>query len=121
MEQNLKIKKLLKKVLENKEYSYLYEDEVFSWNRDEIVYDEYVLTYIIEVRDVVGEGSDSVAGVNVIISDIIKNDESVYHYWEKENYSELVWYIDKLNDHLNDEVFSNFPFTVYPTFYGYNE
>lgn len=121
MEQNLKLKKLLKKVLENKEYNYLYEDEVNSWNRDEIVYDDYVLTYTMEVGDVIGEGSDSVAGVNVIISDITKNDESVYHKWVEEDYSQLEWYISELYAHLNDEVFSNFPFSIHPTFYGYDE
>jgi hypothetical protein len=121
MGQNLKLKKLLKKVLENKEYHYSYEDEVNSWNRDEIVYDDYVLTYTMEVKDVIGEGSDSVGGVNVIISDITKNDESIYHNWAEEDYSQLEWYISKLNDHLNDEVFSYFPFPIYPTFYGYDE
>lgn len=118
MKENLKIKNLLNKVLENKEFEYSLKDELFL---GVTTYDDYVLTYTMEVGKVLGEGSGSVADVSVIISDITRNGKSIYNEWVEENYTENAWYIDMLNDHLIDEVFSLFPFSIYPTFYGYDE
>lgn len=118
MKENLKLKKLLNKVLENREFEYSLKDELYL---GVTTYDDYVLTYTMEVVKVLGEGSGSVADVSVIISDITLNGKSIYNEWVEENYTENAWYIDMLNDHLIDEVFSLFPFSIYPTFYGYDE
>ena len=118
MKENLKIKNLLNKVLENKEFEYSFKDEL---SLGVPVYHKWTLIYTMEVGKVLGEGSGSVADVRVIISDIKRNGKSVYNEWVEENYTENAWYIDMLNDHLIDEVFSLFPFSIYPTFYGYDE
>ena len=122
MEQNIKIKNLLKKVLENREFVYSYDDS--AWD---IVTDDgfdnviYTFEYHLEVRTVLGKGSTAVADVHVIIDKILMNDEDFYYDWVESNYSENAWYIDKLHDHLNNEFFNVFPFSIYPTFYGHDE
>ena len=125
MEKNIKLKNLLKKVLENKEFEYSFTDrskEVWDGNEYEIIKENYTFEYHIEVEEnILGSGSKAVAGVSVIIDDIIVDGESVYDGWVEIGYSENVWYIDKLHDHLNDEFFNFFPFSIYPTFYGHDE
>jgi hypothetical protein len=117
--ENTKIKNLLKKVLENKEFEYSFKDK---WEDLDGHIETYTIEYHIEVeKNILGSGSDTVAGVAVIIDDILVDGESVYLGWVEIGYSENVWYIDKLHNHLNDEVFEVFPFSIYPTFYGYDE
>jgi hypothetical protein len=117
MEENLKIKNLLKKVLEDKEFEYSFAERTKG-----VLYEDYIFKYHVEVEgNVLGSGSNTVAGVSVIIDDIIVDGESVYDGWAEIGYSENVWYIDKLHDHLNDEFFNFFPFSIYPTFYGHDE
>lgn len=116
-----KIKNLLKKVLENKEFEYSFEHTSLDWDDNEVT-EKYTIEYRIEVEENVrGTGSDAAAGVVVIIDDILVDGESVYDGWAEIGYSENVWYIDKLHDNLNDEFFDLFPFTIYPTFYGHDE
>ena len=116
-----KIKKLLKKVLEGKEFEFSFEDSD-SYNHDDGVIEKYTFKYrIIVEENVLGTGSNAAAGVTVIIDDILVDGESVYDGWAEIGFSENVWYIDKLHDHLNDEVFDVFPFSFYPTFYGHSE
>jgi hypothetical protein len=107
-----KIKNLLKRVLEDQEFEYSFEDNTGY----------YTFHYHMRVeKNILGTGSDSVAGVGVIIDDILVDGESVYLGWVEIGYNENVWYIEKLHNHLNDEVFEVFPFSIYPTFYGYDE
>ena len=114
-----KIKNLLKKVLENKEFEYSFKDK---WEDLDGYIETYTIEYHIEVEENIrGSGSGTVAGVAVIIDDVILDGESVYDGWVEIGYSENVWYIDKLHDNLNDEFFNLFPFSIYPTFYGHDE
>lgn len=121
MEENLKIKRLLKKTLENKEFESSFEDEVTSWNDDETIYEEYSFKYFMEVGKVLGKGPKTVASVNVIITDIERDGDDYYYDWVNSGYDEHAWYINKLEDIVIEEMFSNFPFYIYPTFYGYDE
>jgi hypothetical protein len=125
MKENLKIKNLLKKVLENKEFEYSFNDfteGVWDGYDYEIIDEKYTFEYHIEVEEnILGSGSNTVAGVSVIIDDILVDGESVYGGWAEIGYSENVWYINNLHDHLNDEFFNFFPFSIYPTFYGHDE
>ena len=121
MEENLKIKNLLKKVLEDKEFESSFEDEVISWMDDETLYEEYSFKYFMEVDKVLGEGSKTVASINVIITDIKKDDDDFYYDWVENDYDERTWYIEKLEYIINDEMFSFFPFSIYTTFYGHDE
>jgi 20S proteasome alpha/beta subunit len=115
--ENIKLKNLMKKVLENKEFEYSFNDT--SW--DGVVISKYTLEYHMIVNYVRGVGSGSVADITVIINDILLDGNSMYHEWVERNYSGSVWYIDYLHDHLNKEFFNVFPFSIYPTFYGYDE
>ena len=74
-----------------------------------------------EVDKVLGEGSKTVASINVIITDIKKDDDDFYYDWVENDYDERTWYIEKLEYIINDEMFSFFPFSIYTTFYGHDE
>jgi hypothetical protein len=120
MEENLKIKQTLKRTFENKTYESSFEDEVTSWG-GESDYEEYIFKYYIEIGKVIGKGGDTVAGINVVITDIHRDGDDYYYDWAESDYSENAWYIDKLSDILYDEIFSMYPFSIYPTFYGDDE
>ena len=120
MEQNLKIKQILKRTLENKTYESSFEDEVNSWG-EESEYEEYTFKYYIEIGKVVGKGGDTVAGVNVVITDIDRDGDDYYYDWVESDYSESSWYINRLSHILYNETLSMYPFTIVPTFYGYDE
>lgn len=121
MEENLKLKNLLKKVFENKTFEYSFEDEVTTWSDNETFYEKYTFEFNIKVESVLGSGSNAVASVDIIITDIKRDGEDYYYDWVESDYSENAWYIDNLLDHLYNEVFSDFPFSIYPTIYGYDE
>lgn len=114
---NIKLKNLLKKVLENKEFEYSFDDT--SW--DGIVIAKYTFDYHIEVGEVLGSGSDAVARINVIIDKILFGSEDFYYDWVESDYSEFAWYITYLHSYLNNEVFNVFPFSIHTTFYGHDE
>jgi len=120
MEENLKIKRILKKTFENKTYESSFEDEVNSWNDNEIIYEEYVFKYYIEVGKVFGKGLNTVASINVVITDIQRDGDDYYYDWVESDYSEPSWYIRELSGILSSKL-SMFPFSIYPTFYGYDE
>jgi predicted RNA-binding protein YlqC (UPF0109 family) len=111
MEQNIKIKQILKRTLENKTFESSFVDE------DE----EYTFNYYIEVGKVVGKGGDTVARINVVITDIDRDGDDYYYDWSESDYSSFSWYINRLSDTLYYEILSMYPFTIGPTFYGYDE
>jgi hypothetical protein len=114
-EQNIKLENLLKKLFENKEFEYSFNDTSF----DGIIV-KYTIEYRIEVGNVFGSGLDAEGSVNVIINKILLNNEDFYYRWENSGYGET-WYISELFDYLVDEVFDLFPFTIHVDIYGYNE
>jgi hypothetical protein len=114
------IKEILKRTLENKTYESSFEDEVDSWG-GESDYEEYSFKYYIEIGKVVGKGGDTVAGINVVITDIDRDGDDYYYDWVESDYSENTWYIDKLSDIVYNEILSMYPFSIVPTFYGYDE
>jgi hypothetical protein len=126
---SLKIKNLMKKVLENQEYEISFEIEEddfgisFDWdelNMESLVGD-YLIKFYIEVGDITGEGSNTVASIDVIITGIEKDGEDFYYNWVDSDYSEYTWYIDDLSNKIRDELLSDFPFKVNLIFYGYDE
>jgi hypothetical protein len=122
IKENLKIKNTLKKLYENQEFESSFEDEVTSWDDNETIYEEYVFRYFMEVGKVLGEEDRTVASINVIITDIQKDDDDYYHDWADNNeYSEYTWYIDELKKTLTEEMNTDFPISTYLTFYGYDE
>ena len=121
--QNLKVKKLLNRVLENKEFNISFDDEEYQWGdyAEELVYIPYDFKFHMVVKNVLGEGSNTVADINVIIDDMQRNEEGFYDEWVSEGYSEDIWYISELMENINQELFEALPFSVHLTFYGYDE
>jgi hypothetical protein len=113
---NIKLKNLLKKLFENKEFEYSFNDTSF----DEIIIAEYTIEYRIEVGDVFGVGSDAVGFVDVIVDKILLNGEDFYYDWVDSEYGD-VWYIDYLYHHLINGVFELFPFRIHIDIYGHDQ
>lgn len=118
LRENTKVKTLLKKMVEGREFEISFEDK---WGDLDEHIETYTFHYRMEVGEVLGVGSDTVARVEVIIDDITLDGESVYAGWSEIGYSNSVWYIDKLQDHLYEEVFEVLPFSTYLNFYGHDE
>ena len=121
IEENLKIKNTLKKLYENQEFETSFEDDVTSWNDNETIYEEYVFRYYMEVGKVLGEGDKTVASINVIITDIQKDGDDYYYDWVENDHNEFEWYIARLHDLLIEDMETDFPISIYLTFYGYDE
>ena len=121
IEENLKIKNTLKKLYENQEFESSFEDDVTSWNDYGTVYEEYVFKYYFKIGKVLGEGDKTVASINVIITDIEKDGDDYYYDWVENNYYEMIWYIERLEKMLIEDMSTDFPISIYLTFYGYDE
>lgn len=115
MAENQKLKNLLKKLFENKEYKSTFIDGEFP---DEMTYDFY---YTMRVGAVVGEGSNAVGDIQITISSIKVDGEEFYSDWVLDKYSNHTWYISDFIDMIWKEYFDLIPFSVYPTVYGYDE
>lgn len=123
MEENLKLKKLLKHLYEGKEFHTSFEDEVYSWNGDEdaVDYEEYSFTYKFEVKDVYGEDNSAVAGINLIITDIDRDGDDFYWQWAEDSYSEGIWYIRELEDRVSEEMMKEVPISIHFTIWSIDE
>jgi hypothetical protein len=123
--ENLKIKKLLKKLFENKEFEMSLIDEESSWDEDERDYTTedviYDFKFHIVVRSVLGEGSRAVGDIDIMIDDITKDGDGYYFDWVESGYGERVWYIEELETKFYYEYLENLPFSVYTNFYGHDE
>ena len=118
LRENTKVKNLLKKLFENKEYEFSFKDK---WEDLDGHIETYTFHYHIEILNAIGVGSDTIARVQVIIDDILLDGESVYDGWVEIGYSNNVWYINNLENHLDEEFFDVFPFDIYLNFYGHDE
>jgi hypothetical protein len=123
MSQNLKVKKLLQNLLENKDFNISFEDEEYVWGdyAEQLVYTPYEFKFHMIVKDVLGEGSKTVAKIDVIIDDIQKDEEDFYFGWVDDGYNEDLWYIEELSDKIGQELLEDLPISIYLTFYGHNE
>lgn len=121
MEENIKIKNLLKGLFENQEFETTFQDNVTSWNDEEDIYEDYTFKYYIEVGKVLGEGTKTVASINVIITDFTLDGEDVILGWKEINYSEDVWYINELDEKIYEEKMKDIPISIYLTFYSQEE
>lgn len=121
IEENIKIKNLLKGLFENQEFETTYQDEVTSWNDEEEVYEEYTFKYYMEVGKVLGEGTKTVASINVIITEFTNDGEDKMLVWKEDDYSENVWYIRSLEDKIYEDKLKDIPISIYPTFYSQEE
>jgi hypothetical protein len=125
IEENIKIKNLLKGMFENQEFETTYQDEDIEYNHEEDlledVYEEYTFKYYMEVGKVLGEGTKTVASINVIITDFTVDGEDMLLGWKEIGYNEDVWYINTLENEIYEDKLQDIPISIYLTFYGYDE
>ncbi len=121
VEENIKIKNLLKGLFENQEFETTYQDDVTSWDDEEEVYEEYTFKYYMEVGKVLGEGTKTVASINVIITEFTNDGEDKMLVWKEENYDEHAWYIQHLDSQIYEDKLKDIPISIYLTFYSQEE
>jgi hypothetical protein len=120
IEENIKIKKLLINMFENQEFETTWQDEVTSWN-EENFYEDYVFKYYIEVGKVLGEGTMTVASINIIITEFTVDGEDRMLVWKEDNYDEHVWYIVTLENEIYEDKLKDIPISTYLTCYAKDE
>ena len=120
---NTKLKNLLKRVFENRDLEMTIIDEESSWDGYDYVIEDaiYEFKFHVVVKQVLGNGSDAVGDINIIIDDITQDGEDYYYDFVERNYSESTWYIAELRDEFYLEYLQDLPFSVYMTVYGYDE
>ena len=121
IEENIKIKNLLKGLFENQEHETTFQDEVTSWNDEEEIYEEYTFKYYMEVGKVLGEGTMTVAGINVIITEFTNDGEDKMFVWKEEGYDEYAWYIVSLENEIYEDKLKDIPISTYLTCYAEDE
>jgi hypothetical protein len=120
---NEKLKNLLKKLFENKEFEMTLTDVEHVYDglnnvTQDIIYE---FKFHIVVRSVIGTGIDAVGDIDIIIDSITKNGEDFYHIWAKRAYNDSLWYIRELDETFYLDYLDNLPFSVYSTVYGHDE
>jgi len=120
---NEKLKNLLKKLFENKEFEMTLKDTEDAWDGYNYVTDDifYDFKFHVVVRSVIGTGIDAVGDIDIIIDSMTKNGEDHYQYWADNNYSDRVWYINELDETFYLDYLEDLPFSVYSTVYGHDE
>jgi hypothetical protein len=125
---NTKLKNLLKKLFENKEFETTITNTESVWTRNDRGEYSYVdqdviyeFKFHVVVKAVLGEGSSAVGDINIIIDDITQDGEDYYYDFVERNYSESAWYIAELRDEFYLDYLQDLPFSVYMTVYGYDE
>jgi len=122
IEENIKLKKHLKKVFENEDFETSFQDEVTSWDGDEItIYEEYRFKYYMEVGKVLGRTELAVATINVILTEIKRDGEDFMYDWAEDQYDENTWYINQLDNTMYEEMFKYYPISIHLNFYSYDE
>jgi hypothetical protein len=120
---NEKLISLLKKLFENKEFEMTLTDvedvyDGFNNVTQDIIYE---FKFHVVVRSVVGESTDAVGDMDIIIDSITKNGKDHYQYWADNNYSERVWYINELDETFYLDYLGILPFSVYTSVHGHDE
>ena len=121
IEENIKIKNLLKGMFENQEFETTFQDTVTSWDDEEEVYEEYTFKYYMVVGKVLGEGTKTVASINVIITEFTNDGEDKMSVWKEENYDEHAWYIVILENEIYEDKLKDIPISTYLTCYAKDE
>jgi hypothetical protein len=115
-----KLVTFLKKMYEGKEYSTSFQDEIYSYQNDDIVYEDWDIRYYLKLDALLGEGSNAIASFDVIITDIIYDgDWNRFDIWADTGYDEYAWFINNVRDDIYDNIVNDFPISFY--FYFYTE
>ena len=108
----------LKKMYEGKEYSTSFVDEIYSWQSDDVVYEDWDIRYYLKLNQVLGEGSNAVVTFDVIITDIIYDgDWNRFDIWDDTEYDQYAWFITRVRDDIYDNIVNDFPISFYFEFY----
>jgi hypothetical protein len=120
---NEKLKNLLKKLFENKEFEMTLTDTEHVYDGYNNVTQDifYEFKFHIVVRSVIGTGIDAVGDIDIIIDSITKNGEDFYPIWAKRAYNDSLWYIREFDETFYLDYLDDLPFSVYSTVYGYDE
>lgn len=115
MVENLKLKRILKKLFENQEFETLIKDGSFTWNGYEYTPpDEYVFNYYCVIDQALGQGSKSVVSIDIVITKFTTK-------FGVDKFDDRDWYINPLEDLIYKELFSDFPVSFYFEFYTEEE
>jgi hypothetical protein len=114
---------MLKKLFENKEFEMtLTDNEDYYDGYNNVTQDIiYEFKFHIVVRSVVGESTDAVGDMDIIIDSITKNGKDHYQYWADNNYSDRAWYISELDETFYLDYLEVLPFSVYTSVHGHDE
>ena len=120
---NEKLKNMLKKLFENKEFEMTLKDVEHVYDglnnvTQDIIYE---FKFHIVVRSVIGTGIDAVGDIDIIIDSITKNGEDYYYKWAERAYNDSLWYIRELDETFYLDHLEDLPFSVYSTVYGHDE
>ena len=74
-----------------------------------------------EVGKVLGEGTMTVAGINVIITEFTNDGEDKMFVWKEEGYDEYAWYIVRLENEIYEDKLKDIPISIYLTCYDEDE
>ena len=123
IEENIKLKNILINMFENQEFETTYQDETYEWNGDydDVIYIDYVFKYYIEVGKVLGEGTMTVASINIIITEFTVDGEDNMLIWKEDNYDEHLWYIVTLENEIYEDKLKDIPISTYLTCYAEDE
>ena len=121
IKENIKLKNILISLFENQEFETTYQDDVTSWDDEEEIYEEYTFKYYMEVGKVLGEGTKTVASINVIITEFTNDGEDKMFVWKEEGYDEYAWYIVSLENEIYEDKLKVIPISTYLTCYAEDE
>ena len=108
----------LKKMYEGKEYSTSFEDEIYSYQNDDVVYEDWDIRYYLKLDNLLGEGSKAIVTFDVIITDIIYDgDWNRFDIWADTEYDQYAWFITRVRDDIYDNIVNDFPISFYFEFY----
>jgi len=120
---NEKLISLLKKLFENKKFEMTLTDveHVYDGYNNVTQDVNYDFKFHVVVRSVVGESTDAVGDMDIIIDSITKNGEDYYPVWADKNYSDRIWYIHELDETFYLDYLEVLPFSVYTSVHGHDE
>jgi len=120
---NEKLIDLLKKLFENKEFEMTLTDveHVYDGYNNVTQDVNYEFKFHVVVRSVVGESTDAVGDMDIIIDSITKDGDDYYPVWADSGYGDAMWYINELDETFYLDYLGILPFSVYTTVYGHDE
>ena len=122
IEENLKIKNVLKNIYEGQEFETSFEDEQYDFTvSDEPTLVNYVFKYYFKIKEVFGDDDSAVATLDVIITDFTVDGVDMMPGWKEIGYNQDVWYIRNVEEKIHEEISDYIPVSIYLNFYSEDE